>query len=311
MKRFLFSILYLTITLSAIAQKEETDKASGEEADKPSSYFKIGAGIGNQLLSVNNKALNASQINNKLIFTPNIGYYHKSGLGISFVGYLLSDSGSTNFYQSGLTPSYELDGEDFSFGISYTRYFVKNKYGGSNSPIQNDFYVNTLFKKGWIQPGLAIGFSNGIYKEINLVTVTLPVLGTRTFLDTASTKTTAFSLIGSIGHTFEFDNVISGEDLLSFTPALMLNAGSSKLVTTHQNRYSASGFQNPNRRRIRGNNQSDVTKFGLQSVGANLGLVYSVGSFSLEPQLYLDYYLQASDTKKFTQVYNINFAFTF
>lgn len=324
MIRLLLSSLALFVSIASFSQKQRSNKEildslkqndatvkMLDELDKHSSYFKVGVGLGNQLLSVNNKALDASQTNNKLIITPNIGYYHKSGFGISVAGYFLNDSGSTKFYQSALTPSYELDADDFGFGVSYTRYFPKDKYGGSNSPIQNDFYTNVLFKKTWLEPGVALGYSNGIYKEINVVTVNFPNIGPRTFTDTASTKTTALSLIGTIEHTFDFDNIFSSSDLLNFTPAIMLNAGSNKLITTHKNKYSAFVDQNSNRRRLRGNSQSDITSFTLQSVGLNLGITYSIGSFIFEPQLYLDYYLHTSDTKKFTQVYNINAAFTF
>jgi hypothetical protein len=90
----------------------------------------------------------------------------------------------------------------------------------------------------------------------------------------------------------------------------MLNAGSSKLVTTHMNKYSVN-VQN-NRRKLRtGKGQSDVTPFDVQSIGSNLDLSYTIGKFTIEPQLYLDYYLHASTTSRFTQVYNILFAFDF
>ena len=308
-------LLLCICTTSIEAQKKQTeDPGENQEAAAPSSYFKIAAGIGNQLLSIHNKALNAGQNVNGIIFTPSVGYYHKSGFGISFEGYLLKDSGSTNFYQSSLTPSYQYEGTDVSFGISYSRYFVKNKYGAVSSPIQNDFYTNVVFTKNWLKPGIALGYSSGKYKEINLVTVNFPQIGTVTFPDTATTKTTAFSLIGNLEHTFEFSNVLSPDGDLSFTPSLVANAGSAKFIVTHANRFSASVMNNPRgngRVRGGGTGESGVSKFGLQSIGANFDMIYSIGIFSLEPQVYLDYYLQQTDTKKFTQVYSINLAVTF
>ena len=311
---FIFLCLFTTSLLAQKKQTEDTPEGNAE-LEKPTSYFKLGAGIGNQLLSIHNKALNAGQNVNGIIFTPSIGYYHKSGFGLSFEGYLLKDSGKTNFYQSALTPSYEYDGNDIIFGVSYSRFFVKNKYGGATSPIQNDIYTNVLFKKNWLKPGIAVGYSSGTYKEINLVTVTLPQIGTITFPDTAKTKTTAFSLIGSLEHTFEFFNILSEDGFLSFTPSLLANAGSAKFVVTHANRFSASP-SNAGRGRAKfrggaGTGESSVSKFGLQSIGANFNLLYTIGKFSLEPQVYLDYYLQQTDTNKFTQVYSINMAITF
>ena len=316
MLKYIFSFIVLITSLSSIAQKKHTNKADmdslkqGGDMEKPTSYVRISAGVGNQLLSLSNKALNAQQVSNKVVFTPSLGYYHKSGFGISATGYLLSDSTTSGLYQTALTPSYEYDGDNLSSGISYTRYIVKNKYGGAIAPIQNDIYANLLFKKPWLRPGVAIGISNGVYKEINLVTVNLPGIGLRSFIDTATTKTNAFTLIGMLEHTFEMGGLMSADDYLSFTPAIMLNAGSSKVVTTHQNRFTPN--VQDNKRKFRGGTgQPDVIPFGIQSIGANFNFAYSIGKFTFEPQLYLDYYLHDSDTNKFTQVYNIVFAFMF
>lgn len=313
----LFLPILIIFSLSVCAQKTETSKEDTDAADskdKQTSYFKVGAGVGNQLLSIHNKALNAGQNLNTIIFTPSIGYYHKSGFGISFEGYLLKDSGSTNFYQSSLTPSYEYDGKDISAGVSYSRYFVKNKYGGSTSPIQNDFYANVVMRKHAIHPGLAVGYSSGTYKEIDLVTINFPQIGPRTFPDTVTTKTTAFSLIGSLEHTFDFANVLSPKGELSFTPAFMANAGSAKFVVTHANRFNVTNTGTVRRKgKVRGSATGESSKqsFTLQSVGANFDVMYTIGKFSLEPQLYLDYYLLQSDTKAFTQVYNIILSVSF
>ena len=43
----------------------------------------------------------------------------------------------------------------------------------------------------------------------------------------------------------------------------------------------------------------------------NLALIYSIGIFYFQPQIYLDYYLQSTDTKKFTQIFNLNAGITF
>lgn len=318
MNKLTLSVLFLLFTTTAVfAQKKETDTPDeSDQKDIPTSYFKFGVGIGNQLLSIHNKALNASENINSLIFSPSIGYFHKSGFGISFQGYLLKDSGSTNFYQSSLTPSYEYDGDDVGFGISYSRYFVKNKYGGATSPIQNDIYTSILFKKPWLQPGIAAGYASGTYKEINIQTLNLPQFGTVTFPDTATTKTKAFSLIGSLQHTFEFANVLTEGGDLSFTPTILANAGAAKFVVTHANRFSANVANTRGRGRVRGGTgtgtgESSASSFTLESVGANFALLYSIGKFSLEPQVYLDYYLQNTDTKKFTQVYNISLSVVF
>ena len=90
MNKVFFSILLLISSVVTLAQKQtkkamldslkqndETMEMLGD-MDKPLSYVKIGVGIGNQLFSVHNKALDASQTNTNLVLTPSIGYYHKS-----------------------------------------------------------------------------------------------------------------------------------------------------------------------------------------------------------------------------------------
>lgn len=319
-KRLSLMLIIVSCSFFAIAQSKKTEEAvSGEDTSGKVSYFKVAAGVGNQLLSIHNKALNASESVNGIIFTPSIGYFHKSGLGLSLQGYLLSDSGSTNFYQTSITPSYEYEGNNVAFGISYSHYFVKNKYGSLATPIQNDFYASVVGKKGWINPGVALGYSSGISREINLVTVNIPQSGTVTFPDTTTTKTKAISLIGSLGHTFEFSNVFTKDGDLNFTTSLLANAGSAKFDVTHANRYSAA-ISNSRTRRGRGRlgggtgtsaNGSEVSKFALQSVGANFELGYGIGQFGVYSQLYLDYYLPQTDSKRFTQVYNITVSYAF
>src|SRR5664279_663389 len=54
--------------------------------DKVSSYFRIDVGIGNKLYSNQNRAIESLQNNSQLVITPSVGYYHKSGFGISVMG---------------------------------------------------------------------------------------------------------------------------------------------------------------------------------------------------------------------------------
>lgn len=320
-KFLILSFIIISTTTIVSAQKNKPDESTpSEDTSGKISYVKVALGVGNQLLSLHNKALNASESVNGIIFTPSVGYYHKSGLGLSLQGYLLNDSGSTNLYQTSLTPSYEYEGSNVAFGASYTHFFVKNKYGVVASPIQNDFYTSLVSKKGWINPGVALGYSFGTSKEISLVTVDIPQRGSITFPDTATTKTKAFSLIGSLGHSFQFSDVFTKDADLNFTTTLMANAGNARFDVTHANRYSAViANRNPGRGRGRlgggsGNssgNGSEISKFALQSVGANFELGYSIGQFGFYSQIYFDYYVPQTDSKRLTQVFNVNVSYSF
>ncbi len=135
---------------------------------KPSSYFRINAGIGNRLFSDGNRAIEALQSNKQLVITPSVRYFHKSGLGISFAGYLLSENSRLDFYQYALSPSYSYSaGKVINGSLYYTHYFKKDLYNLSGSPINDEWYGNVIFKKPWLRPGISLGYANGRYKEMN------------------------------------------------------------------------------------------------------------------------------------------------
>src|SRR5829696_5103072 len=54
-----------------------------DSAYKPTSYVFVNLGIGNRLFSIRNNALNAKQsVTSTVIYTPSLGYYHKTGFSI-------------------------------------------------------------------------------------------------------------------------------------------------------------------------------------------------------------------------------------
>ena len=315
-------LILLLFTLKGFCQKDPSDKKLLDSLikndeflrmlnsmDKPSSYLILNLGIGNKLSSVNNNSVNSLQGNSKLIFTPSIAYVHKSGLGVSFGAYLLDNNGSTNFYQYALTPSYDyLASNHIGAGISYTRFFSKEEFDDSQSPIKNDIYGYIHLKRPWLQPGIALGYSDGEYKEINIVTVNIPGRGRRTFPDTAITKLQTFTVVGTVEHAFYLSDVLKEKGNLAFTPTLMINAGESKFEVTHRNEYSAV-IQRRRRNVLR--NQTETASFGLQSLGLNFQLNYAVGKFNFQPQFYLDYYLPETTEERLTELYNFNIGFTF
>ena len=48
----------------------------------------------------------------------------------------------------------------------------------------------------------------------------------------------------------------------------------------------------------------------MQSAGVNLDLNYMIGNFNFEPQLYTDYYLPATESKRITMVFTVNIGYT-
>lgn len=277
-------------------------------ANNPASYIMANIGFGNRLFSINNNALNAKQATGRLIYTPTVGYFHKSGLGLTAGINMLQEVKGLDINQYSISPSYELAGNHhMDFGISYTRYFVKDKFSVYSSPIQNDLYTSFIYKKKWLQPGIGLGYSSGEYKESIKKDTTINNIHRRLY-DSITYRFKAFSAIFTLGHSYTWYGVLTKKDGLKFTHTIMANAGSSKTSITHKtNAQYLYNFLN-RRRKIP---KLHKEKFEIQSVGLSLDVNYAIGNFILEPLLYLDYYLQDTSEKKFSPVFTFNIGYIF
>jgi hypothetical protein len=280
--------------------KEVMDLLSSSE--KPSSYFAASIGIGKRLFNVRNNALNAKQSTiNKFIYSPTMGYYHKTGISLSTSANLLNDS-ITGFgiNQYSISPGYQLDeNENIYFAFIYTHYFVDNIFSPYTSPLQDDFYASVMYKKTWVQPGLALGYSAGEYGEVKRLD---------TLYDSVTNNLRVFSFIISASHDFTWDAIFCKKDGLIFNPILMLNAGQSKIGIHHNT--NATNLLNFLSKRGR-LPKFKSTPFEIGSVGLNLNLLYGIGKFALQPQAYFDYYLQETDERRFTNVFTLNVSYSF
>lgn len=295
---------------SLIENDEFLQLLNSLDADK--SYFTINLGVSNRLASVNNNSINALQGNSKTIVTPGISYLHKSGFGVSAAGYLLSNAENSGLHRISLTPFYQHSfNNQLSFGLSYTRFFTDDKYNAIESPIQNDLYANGHYRKGFVEPGLAIGYSTGEYKEIDKITINLPRQGRTTFSDTAITSLKSVSVSGSVEHKFLLYSQIAKKAALLFTPSVLLNAGNNSFDIVHKNNFPGTVRGRGRRRLFRTEDVSGASAFELQSAGINLYLNYSIHKFSIQPQVYLDYYLPSTSEKRFTQLFNVNVEYSF
>ncbi len=324
---FLFSIILFSKTYGQLSPSDkkimdsllQTDELlkmiDGLDVDR--SYFRINIGVGNRLFTEKNKAVENLQSNNQLVFTPSVGYFHKSGLSISFTGFLLSQNSKTDFYQYALSPSYSFSkGKLADATLSYSHYFKKDNYSSSTSPFDDELYGSVILKKFWIKPGISVGYSSGKYQEIIKVDTVVMILNRPTpvkFTDTATTKISSFSIAASIEHDFNLYTVLSKRDGLRLTPQLSLISGinnysvSNKKSVQLYNTY----IKKKLKRLQRFKSSTGDSKFELQSAGLDLDLNYTIGKFYLEPELYLDYYLPKTEDKRFTQIFNFNIGITF
>jgi hypothetical protein len=172
-------------------------------SEKSPSYFTAGIGIGNRLFNVRNNALNAKQSSiNKLIYAPTFGYYNKTGLSFSASANLLNDTSSGfGINQYFISTGYQLpDNDNFDFSIFYTHYFISDIFSSYTSPIQNDFYTSVIYRKAWIQPGIALGYSTGKYGDVKRRAV---------LYDSITKKISAFAFIVSASHEFLWKDIFN------------------------------------------------------------------------------------------------------
>jgi hypothetical protein len=271
---------------------------------KPKSYIEISVGIGNKLFSEKNNTINASQTEvNKLYYTPTLAYHYKNGFSISVTPYLTSDKGAIKLYQTALSPSYDFSNKKVSMGISYTHYFSDRKAYNPNAIFKNDLYGSIKYKKWFLAPSLSIGYATGNFNEINAIGTS------RIFYDTTKNIIRDFSLSAIVDHQFEFENIFNKNDGISITPQLMLNAGSEKFTTTHTNKIFASLPRRANK--VRPLSQTANSPFTIQSLALALSAAYFIKNFSIQPNIYADYYLPQTTQQRLNTVFAITIGYTF
>jgi hypothetical protein len=271
----------------------------------------IGIGFGNGAFSSDNNAANATGIDNKIIFTPSIIYHIKYGFSFGVTGFLTSDSANKlELYQTGIIAAYDYYGKKMLAGFSYTRYLSdKNKYN-TKSLYQNDIYGYIKKAHGILQPGIALGYANGNYREVSFTSFILkrPLRGDTLIkgFDSTDNKTSYFSASVSVGHEFSFYKLFCKEDGLEFTPSVIVNMGSDKNSQTHTNKIFDRFRKLSGVKKTESNN-----KFQLQSVAASFDFTYGIGKFFLQPNIYLDYYLPETTAKRFTTIFSVSAGLSF
>ena len=128
----------------------------------PRSYFMPSLSIGRGYFNFKSKDNVLLETTAKLTYSPMMTWYHKSGFGLNFTGYIVNDEKNTNLYQFSFSPSYDyLENHDLATGISFTRYFNKDSVPFYTSPLRNEVYGYFAYRKWWFKPMIALGYGWG------------------------------------------------------------------------------------------------------------------------------------------------------
>ena len=331
MNKLLLLLMSVIISFSVTAQTDSSAAANKaaldsmlnsdeflklmDSIDKPISFLNISVGIGNQLFSLNNNALNSQQADvKKLFFTPAISYMHTSGFGLTVTSYVTSDNGSMQIYQTGITPSYDYTGKKITTGMSYTRYISNKSLSIAPSPYQNDAYAYIKTSKGFIRPKFSLGYANGKITEYfdSTFTVNVPLPPHNVHvIDTITTKVQDFSMSLSVEHSFNFENIFSKKDGITITPAFLATANSENLTTTHSSNLNKKRPKIQTLLKSKFGTGSSSAPLELQSIAFSLDASYSIGKFYLQPNFYVDYYLPSTTYNRLTTVFSITAGVTF
>lgn len=274
------------------------------------SFFTINTAIGTGFFSFNDKNTVTVNTEKKLIFSPSVGYYHKSGLGVSAAGYALLSKGM-NFYQYSFSPSFDVIKKKFSTGIAYTRYITKDSLDFYTTPIQNEVFAYFSYKKWWVRPTLSLSYGWGSKEESELREAPwrLRLLRNRYYVKNV-TSIRDFSATVSVRKDIDWYSVLAKADNVTLTPIVMLNAGTQTFGFNTSYSYNFSPVRAnslPSNKEI-----SDNTQFALQSACFALRGSFIKGRFLLQSQVLFDYFLQdLDDASKLSTVYSITAGISF
>lgn len=260
------------------------------------SFFSVNLGAGTGFFSFNEKNSTTVNTRQKLIFSPSAGYFHKSGFGISVTGFAIHEDNALNMYQAAVSPSYDLIKKAFSAGISFTKYITRDSLKFYTTPIQNELFVYFSYKKWWIRPSISFSYGWGSQEEyekrkLSRLAYLLSLSNNYYVIVRNEQQIRDFSATCSLRKDIDWYGVFGKKDNLTFTPVVLLNAGTQNFGFNTSYSYNRTPLLRinsmPSNREISGN-----TQFALQSAGMVFRGSYLTGRFLLQTQVLFDYFLQ-------------------
>lgn len=339
MKKISFVFLFIMLHKLSFSQKRTLDSlfASGDTTavmdslmkdfdlfldslTAPKSFLNISIGAGNGIFSFENKNSVYLSTERKIVFSPSIGYFHKSGLGLSATGFMISDQGALNMYQFSVSPSYDLIRPSFSSGISYTHYMNKDSVSFYLTPLQHELFAYFSYKKWWLRPSINFAYGWGSktsYEKIKRKLLAKLLTERRRgrldidpggLMSRNEESIQDFSLTVSLRKDFNWYDVLGKNDNVSFIPVLMLTSGTQSFGFNTSYSYQ---FRSVRINSLPSNQQlSDKSDFRPQSASLVLRGSYMKGKVLVQPQVLFDYYLPEGDDK-FNTAFSITAGISF
>jgi hypothetical protein len=283
---------------------------------------------------------NASQpiSQQKINISPSLGFFHRSGLGVTGGATIIRDSSGINPYQYFVSGSFDYArNHSWISGIAYTRYFTKENLSFYTSPLQNEVYGYFTYRDLWFKPSVNVAYGWGNRKGLEQLQSMIIELkqkkntnngngngnggggggngGADTTITTVDNlfneKVIDLNLAVSVRHDFYFMHALSS-DHIKLTPQISFVNGSQQFGFNQTSTTYTSSSKNNRNVLVNTENNSFDNEFRFQPIAVTtfLKAEYKKGIFYLQPQLILDYYLQQT-AKPFTTAFVVNCGLVF
>ncbi len=277
----------------------------------PHSYALASLALSKGYFNYTGKSTYSVETKKQFTWSPLVGYYHKEGLGINVMGYVVNDNNKLNFFQTAVSPSFDyLKNRDLATGISYTKFFTKDSLRFYTSPLQNEVYAYFTYRKWWVRPTIAASYGWGSrtdYEQREDVIQDLRLLRRGfTYINTKE-SVSDFSLITSIRHDFYWLNVLGKKDYVRLTPQITFTSGTQKFGFNQSSNSYVTLLRNNANVLYNSENFALDDKIDFQPLSLSLFLrgEYSLGKLFVQPQLAFDYYFPA-DSKNLSTIFSLN-----
>jgi hypothetical protein len=280
----------------------------------PHNYFLGSLSFNRGYYNVESKDGYALEATKRITYSPTLGYYSKSGLGITGTGFIVNDGNRMNLFQTAISPSFDyLKNRAIATGISYTRFFTKDSLPFYTTPLQNELYAYFTYRKSWIRPTLAMSYGWGSRTDYSQRETLIQDLRLRrrgfTYINTEETVSD-FSVVASLRHDFYWLDVFTYKDHIRFTPQVSFTSGTQKFGFNQSSSTYATTIRTSSNVLYSTDNLylDDQIKFQPLSLTLFLRGEYSVGKFFIQPQFTIDYYLPAT-TDNLNAFFSLNVGF--
>ncbi len=282
----------------------------------PRSFFLTNIGMGKSYFNFDSKNTGSIVTSSKLRYSPTLAYYHKKGPGINVTGFIIDDNENLNFYQWGITPSYDyLQDRRLATGVSYTRYVTKDSLPFYTTPLHNEIYAYFMYRALWFKPSVSVSYGWGNRTEYRKRESLLQDLRLRrqgfTYVNTTESIRDLI-LTASIRHDFYFLDVIANRDHVRLSPQLAFTGGTQRFGFNQSSNTYGTLVRTGSNVLFSTENLylDDITRFQPLSMSLYLRSEYFLGNFFLQPQFMLDYYFPAK-TENLSALFSLNLGYLF